>query len=62
MDKKGPSDYGTVTEFFFHCLEFSHYCFIPILQFMQDTMQTIDRLKEQRDSISSNHPQCKNDF
>jgi hypothetical protein len=48
IQSKGPSDYGTITEFFFHALEFAHFCFIPIVQNFTETFQLIQRYTEQK--------------
>ena len=59
IQSKTTNDYGTVTEFFFHALELSHYCFIPIIQNFSEMMQYIQRLNEQKNLVMHNSPQCK---
>jgi len=59
IQSKGPSDYGTITEFFFHALEFAHFCFIPIVQNFTETFQLIQRYTEQKNIMDRNAPQCK---
>ncbi len=57
IQSKGPSDYGTITEFFFHALEFAHFCFIPIVQNFTETFQLIQRYTEQKNIMDRNAPQ-----
>jgi len=57
MQGKGPNDYGTVTEFFFHALELSHFCFIPIIQNFTETFQLIQRYTEQKNIMDPSAPQ-----
>lgn len=65
IQEKGPNDFGTITEFFFHALELCHFCFIPILQNFAETMKYIQNLNEQKgkmDPSSFQYKQLENEI